>query len=184
MLETDRLTQDDVRQIVREEIQRAFKKDPAARKLSMVASKGTLDWAYPPLILATAGAAANMETAIFFTFYGLNIIHKDFEKKLLVAPTGNPAMPMPVPMPDVITGMPGMKTFATGMMKSMFKKKGVATIKELLDVAVEMEVRLIACQMTMDVFGFEESDFIDGVEFGGAAAFLSDARKSHVTLFI
>ncbi|MBT8462405.1 MAG: DsrE/DsrF/DrsH-like family protein, partial [Gemmatimonadetes bacterium] len=96
----------------------------------------------------------------------------------------NPAMPMPVPMPDVLTGMPGMKTMATGMMKSMFKKKGVATIKELLDVAVELEVRLIACQMTMDVFGFEESDFIDGVEFGGAAAFLSDARKSHVTLFI
>jgi peroxiredoxin family protein len=184
MLETDRLTEDAVRQLVREEIQRAFKKDPARKNLSMVASKGTLDWAYPPLILATAGAAANMDAAIFFTFYGLNIIHKDFEKKLLVAPTGNPAMPMPVPMPDVITGMPGMKAFATGMMKSMFSKKGVATIKELLDVAVELEVRLIACQMTMDVFGYEESDFLDGVEFGGAAAFLSDARKSHVTLFI
>ena len=184
MLETDKLTEDAVRQIVREEIKRAFKKDPAQRKLSMVASKGTLDWAYPPLILATAGAAANMEAAIFFTFYGLNVIHKDFEKKLLVAPTGNPAMPMPVQMPDVLTGMPGMKTMATSMMKSMFSKKGVATIKELLDVAMELEVRLIACQMTMDVFGFEESDFLDGVEFGGAAAFLSDARKSHVTLFI
>jgi peroxiredoxin family protein len=184
MQEIDRITEDDVRQIVREEIKRAFKKDPAARKLSMVASKGTLDWAYPPLILATAGAAAGMDAAIFFTFYGLNVIHKDFEKKLLVAPTGNPAMPMPVPMPDVITGMPGMKTFATGMMKSMFNKKGVATIKELLDVAIESEVRLIACQMTMDVFGYEESDFLPGVEFGGAAAFLSDARKSHVTLFI
>ena len=184
MLETEGITQDQVREIVREEIRRAFKKDPAMKKLSMVASKGTLDWAYPPLILATAGAAANMDAAIFFTFYGLNIIHKDFEKKLLVAPTGNPAMPMPVPMPDVITGMPGMKAFATGMMKSMFSKKGVATIKELLDVAMEMEVRLIACQMTMDVFGYEESDFLDGVEFGGAAAFLSDARKSHVTLFI
>ena len=87
-------------------------------------------------------------------------------------------------MPDVLTGMPGMKTMATSMMKSMFSKKGVATIKELLDVAMEMEVRLIACQMTMDVFGYEEKDFLDGVEFGGAAAFLSDARKSHVTLFI
>ena len=73
---------------------------------------------------------------------------------------------------------------ATGMMKGMFSKKGVATIKELIDVAIESEVKLIACQMTMDVFGYEESDFLDGVEFGGAAAFLSDARKSHVTLFI
>jgi peroxiredoxin family protein len=184
MLETERLTEDGVRQIVREEIQRAFKKDKATRRVALISSKGTLDWAYPPLILATAAAAANLETAIFFTFYGLNVIDRDFEKKLLVAPTGNPAMPMPVPMPDVLTGMPGMKTMATSMMKSMFSKKGVATIKELLDVAVESEVRLIACQMTMDVFGYEESDFIEGVEFGGAAAFLSDARKSHVTLFI
>jgi peroxiredoxin family protein len=184
MLETDKLTEDLVRQVVREEIEKAFKKDKAARRAAIIASKGTLDWAYPPLIVATAAAAASMDAAIFFTFYGLNIIHKDFEKKLKVAPTGNPAMPMPVPMPDVLTGMPGMKAVATGMMKSMFRKKGVATIKELLDVALELEVRLIACQMTMDVFGYEESDFIDGVEFGGAAAFLSDARKSHVTLFI
>jgi peroxiredoxin family protein len=80
--------------------------------------------------------------------------------------------------------MPGMQTIATGMMKSRFRKKGVATIRELLDVARESGVRLIACQMTMDVFGYEQSDFLDGVEFGGAAAFLSEARKSHVTLFI
>ena len=184
MLETDRITEDAVRRIVREEMERAFKKDKATRRVALISSKGTLDWAYPPLILATAAAAANMDAAIFFTFYGLNVIHTDFEKKLLVAPTGNPAMPMPVPMPDVLTGMPGMKTMATSMMKSMFSKKGVATIKELLEVAVELEVRLIACQMTMDVFGYGENDFIDGVEFGGAAAFLSDARKSHVTLFI
>ena len=175
---------DTVRQIVREEIQAALKKDPAARKACFIASKGTLDWAYPPLILSTAAAAANMDASIFFTFYGLNVIRKDFETRLRVSPVANPAMPMPVPMPDIVTALPGMTSVATAMMKSMFRKKGVATIRELLDAARESGVRLIACQMTMDVFGYQREDFIDGVEFGGAAAFLSEARKAHVTLFI
>lgn len=175
---------DAIRQIVREEIQLAMKKDPAARKACFIASKGTLDWAYPPLILATAAAAAGLESAIFFTFYGLNIIRKDFDARLRVSPVANPAMPMPVHMPDIVTALPGMTSIATRMMKSMFRKKGVASIRELLDVARESEVRLIACQMTMDVFGYRQEDFLDGVEFGGAAAFLSEARKAHVTLFI
>lgn len=178
MLETQ------VRAIVREEIERAFQKDKAARRACIIASKGTLDWAYPPLILSTAAAAAGMETAVFFTFYGLNIVRQDFEKRLVVSPVGNPAMPMPIPMPDLFTAMPGMQTVATAMMKSRFAKKGVATIRELLDVARETGVRLIACQMTMDVFGYRQNEFLDGVEFGGAAAFLSEARKSHVTLFV
>ena len=181
---TTALDLDVIRQIVREEIQLALKKDPAARKACFIASKGTLDWAYPPLILSTAAAAANMNATVFFTFYGLNIILKDFEARLRVSPVANPAMPMPVPMPDIVTSMPGMRWMATGMMKSMFKRKGVATIRELLDVARESGVRLIACQMTMDVFGYKQEDFIDGVEFGGAAAFLSEARKAHVTLFV
>ncbi len=189
MLETESttpepLTAESIREIVREEIARAMKKDPAAKKAAIIASKGTLDWAYPPFILATAAAAAGMETSVFFTFYGLGLIVKDFEKRLRVSPIGNPAMPMPVPMPNLVTALPGMQAVATGMMKSMFRKKHVATIGELVDSARELGVRLIACQMTMDVFGYEQSDFIEGVEFAGAAAFLSEARKAHVTLFI
>ena len=175
---------DTVRQIVREEIQLAMKKDPAARKACIIASKGTLDFAYPPLILATAAAAANIQTSVFFTFYGLNNIRKDFEKMLKVTPVANPGMPMPVPMPELLTAMPGMQWMATSMMKSMFRKKGVATIGELLDAARQCGVRLIACQMTMDVFGYRQEDFLDGVVFGGAAAFLSEARKAHITLFV
>ena len=178
------VTEEDVRRIVREEVEAAFKKDPGTRKCSLIASKGTLDWAYPPLILANAAAATGMDTAVFFTFYGLNIITKDFDKTVKVGTTGNPAMPMPIPMADVVSGMPGMKAMATSMMRSKFKKKGVASIRELLDLAREMDVRLIACRMTMDVFDYDEADFIDGVEFGGAAAFISDARRSHVTLFV
>ena len=183
MIDVD-LNEDTIRRIVREEIEAAFKKDPAAKKAAFIASKGTLDWAYPPLILASAAAAAGMETAIFYTFYGLNVVHKDFEARLKVSPVANPGMPMPVPMPDLVNALPGMQGMATMMMKSMFKKKNVASIRELLDVARESGVRLIACQMTMDVFGFTQDDFIPGVEFGGAAAFLSYARRAHVTLFV
>ncbi|MBO0690511.1 MAG: DsrE/DsrF/DrsH-like family protein [Candidatus Dormibacteraeota bacterium] len=178
------VTEETVRQIVREEVDRAFRKDPAAKKACIIASKGSLDWAYPPLILGSAAAAAGMDAAVFFTFYGLNIIHKDFKKRLKVNPVGNPAMPMPVPMADTFTSMPGMKDMATAMMKSKFRKKGVVEIEELLDVCRASGVRLIACAMTIEVFGFTESDFLDGVEFGGAGAFMSEARRSHVTLFI
>jgi len=178
------LSEESIRRIVREEIEAAFKKDPATKKAAIIASKGTLDWAYPPLILSSAAAAAGMEASVFFTFYGLNIVHRDFEARLKVSPVANPGMPMPVSMPDVINALPGMQGLATMMMKSMFKKKNVAPIRELLDVALESGVRLLACQMTMDVFGFTKDDFIQGVEFGGAAAFLSQARRGHVTLFI
>lgn len=174
------LTEEDVRRIVRAELQG----DKAARTAAIIASKGTLDWAYPPLILATTAAASGMDASVFFTFYGLNVIHKDFERLLKVSPLGNPAMPMPVTMPNAVLGLPGMGPMATSMMKAKFRSKNVAGIRELLDSAQELGVRLIACQMTMDVFGYEQDDFVDGVEFAGAAAFLAEARNAHVTLFI
>jgi peroxiredoxin family protein len=173
-----------IRRIVREEIERALAKDPGTKNAAIIASKGTLDWAYPPLILGTSAAAAGMDTSIFFTFYGLNIIHKDFDSRLRVSPIANPGMPSPVPMPELLNSMPGMQGMATSMMKSKFRKKNVATIRELLEVAQETGVKLIACQMTMDVFGLDENSFIPGVTFGGAAAFLSRARRAHLTLFI
>ena len=178
------LTEEYVRQIVRSEIERAGARDPGRKTATIIASKGTLDWAYPPLILATTAAASGMETSVFFTFYGLCIIHKDFEKLLKVSPLGNPAMPMPVTMPNFVLGLPGMGPVATKMMKAKFKGKNVTTISELLDTARELGVRLIACQMTMDVFGYKAEDFIEGVEFAGAAAFLAEARKAHLTLFV
>lgn len=183
-VEAGTLAEDDVRRIVREEIALAMRRDPAKKRAAIIASKGTLDWAYPPLILANAAAAAGMETGVFFTFYGLNIIHRDFERRIKVGPVGNPAMPMPVPMPQLVTAMPGMVPMATWMMKSKFKRKGVASIRQLLDAARESGVRLIACQMTMEVFGFDSDEFIEGVEFAGAGAFMSEARQAHVTLFI
>ncbi len=178
------LTESEVRSIVRDEVGRALKNDPAAKKICLIASKGSLDWAYPPLILGSAAAAAGMEVSIFFTFYGLNILRRDFTKSVRVSPVGNPAMPMPIPMADTFTSLPGMKAFATTMMKARFKRSGVATIGELITVCRELGVRMVACSLTMAAFGLKERDFIDGVEFGGAGAYLSEARRAHITLFI
>lgn len=178
------LAEEDVRRIVREELEQAQKRDTATKKAAIIASKGTLDFAYPPLILATTAAASGMETHVFFTFYGLNIIHKDFERKLKVSPIGNPALPTPVPIPNLVHAIPGMGPLSTKMMKEKFSDKNVAAIRELIESARELDIHLIACQMTMEVFGYPKEDFLEGVEFGGAAAFLSEARRAHVTLFV
>jgi peroxiredoxin family protein len=177
------LTEADVRRVVRSELSRDPLSYPGANAAAIIASQGTLDGAYPPLILATTAAASGMAASVFFTFYGLNIIHKDFRRLLKVSPLGNPAMPMPVPLPNLLLGLPGMGPLATRLMKSKFHAKHVATIAELIESARDLDVRLIACQMTMDVFGYSPEDFIEGVEFAGAAAFLASARAAHVTLF-
>ncbi|NMC78734.1 MAG: peroxiredoxin family protein [Chloroflexi bacterium] len=151
-----------------------------SQRLAIIALHGTLDEAYPPLILATAALAMDMEAAIFFTFYGLEILKKGNADKLQVAPIANPAMPMPVP--NIIGMLPGMTAMATGMMNSWMKKSNVAKLSELLEAALEGGVRLIACQMSMDVMGIKKEDLIDGVEIGGAATFLSYASENAITL--
>ena len=179
----DELTREHIEQIVSKRVDEAMKKDPAKRKVAIIASKGTLDMAYPPLILATAAAALDMEVELFFTFYGLNIIKKGEADKLQVAPIANPAMP--VPMPNIIGMLPGMTPAATWMMKNLyFGKHHVATIGELLEQCKELGVKLIACQMTMDVLGFKREELLDEVEVAGAATFLAFAREAHTTLFI
>ncbi len=155
-----------------------------SKKMTIIASKGSLDMAYPPLILATTAAAMDVDVTIFFTFYGLEIVKKENAEKLRVSPLGNPAMPMPLPIPSLVSSLPGMEAMATAMMKSMFRKHGVATINQLIELAKESGVKLIACQMTMDVMGYKQSDIIDGVEFGGAATWLDQAADSQINLFI
>lgn len=168
---------------VSEQITAAMKKDPAKNKVAIIASKGTLDMAYPPLILASAAAAMGEDVEIFFTFYGLNIVKKGGAQHLQVAPIANPAMP--VPMPNILGMLPGMTPMATWMMKSQFfGKHNVAPIEVLLQECVDLGVKLIACQMTMDVMGIRAEDLIAGVEIGGAATFINFANQAHTTLFI
>lgn len=152
------------------------------KKLAIIATKGTLDWAYPPFILASTAAALGYETEIFFTFYGLKMLEKKLN--LQVTSLGNPGMPMPMPMPVLIQALPGMQSMMTVMMKKKMKSKGVASLEDLRDLCQEAEVKMIACQMTVDLFEFNTSDFIDGIEFGGAATFFEFAGEADITMYI
>ena len=156
------------------------------KKLAIIATKGTLDWGYPPFILASTAAALGYEVQIFFTFYGLQLLKKKMNVK--VSPLGNPGMPMPMGMdkwfPVIGTAIPGMESMMTMMMKNKMKSKGVASLEDLRELCVEAEVKIIACQMTVDLFDMSPAEFIDGIEYGGAATFFDFAGESDITLFI
>ena len=152
------------------------------KKLAIIATKGTLDWAYPPFILGSTAAALGYEVEIFFTFYGLQLLKKKLN--LQVTSLGNPGMPMPMPMPVLLQALPGMQAMMTTMMKAKMKSKGVASLEELRELCQEAEIRFIACQMTVDLFEFNPNEFIDGVEFGGAAMMFEFAGDADITLFM
>ena len=163
-------------------------------KLTIIATKGSFDWGYPPFILASTAAALGKDVSIFFTFYGLKLLLKD-SASLRVTPIGNPAMPMKMPMgpdwfqeidwapivPNVVWQLPGIDSFATSMMKKTCAKHGVAPLEELRDLCQEAEVKFLACQMTVDLFGFDKKEFIDGVEFVGAATYFEESSDSTTT---
>lgn len=152
------------------------------KKMAIIATKGTLDWAYPPFILASTAAALGYEVQIFWTFYGLQCLKK--EPNLQVTSLGNPGMPMPMPMPVIIQALPGMQSMMTAMMKQKMKAKGVASVEELRELCIEADVKMVACQMTVDLFEMDPKEFIDGVEFGGAATFFEFAGDADITLYI
>ena len=165
--------------------------------MTIIATKGTLDWAYPPFILSSTAAALGWDVSIFFTFYGLQLLKKDISD-LKISPLGNPGMPMKMPFgPDwfkginwnipnlVQAGVPGFESFASTLMRQTMKNKGVADIAELRSLCLEAGVNMLGCQMTVDLFGFSRDDFIPEVkEYCGAASFLPMARDSDVTLFV
>lgn len=155
--------------------------------MTIIVTKGSLDWAYPPFILGTTAAAMGHDVTMFFTFYGLALLKKKLS--LQVTPLGNAAMEMPMMgahmvMPNLVAAIPGVDAMASKMMKNLIKKKGVASIEELRDLAVEAEVRMIGCQMTLDLFEYKREDMLDSIEIGGAATYIEVASKSHINLFI
>ncbi len=166
------------------------------KSMSIVVTKGTLDWAYPPFILASSAAALGWNVELFFTFYGLSLLKNKLD--LQVSPLGNPAMPMKMPVgPEwlrdinwkipntIMSNVPGFEKMATTMMKKTVSNKGVASIEELRQLCLEADVKMVACQMTVDLFGYSRDDFIPEVtDWVGAASFLPVASESDVTLFI
>jgi peroxiredoxin family protein len=163
-----------------------LKKEKESRRKRMaiaVVSKGTIETAYAALILATTAAALEMEVGVYFSFFGLNILKKGNQDSLKVVPLGNPAMP--VVMPNIVSVLPGMTALATLMMKREIKKKKIATIPELMQIAIEPGVKLWPCQMAMDMFNLKKEDLIDGLpDPVGAATFLEYAGDADITLFI
>lgn len=158
-----------------------------AKAMSIIVTKGTLDWAYPPFILATTAAAMGLNVTMFFTFYGLGLLKKDMNLK--VTTLGNSAMEMPMmgghmAMPNIMAALPGAPALTTAMMKNLIKKKGVASVEELREMAIESDVNMIACQMTLDLFEYKREDLIDGVAIGGAASWVEVATKSEINLYI
>ena len=185
-------------ELLPQKIEEALRRREEARtpSLAIIASRGTLDWAYPPFILGSTAAALGWEVSIFFTFYGLNLLKKDVSD-LKVSPLGNPGMPMKMPfgpewfrgldwnIPNLIqAGVPGFETLATALMQQTIKNKGVASIGELRGLAQEAGVKFTACQMTVDLFGFSREDFITGLADAGAATFLPFAQTADVSLFV
>jgi peroxiredoxin family protein len=197
-LDTKNLNAEMLNQWFDERLDQKLKEREAARtpQLSLIATKGTMDMAYPPFILASTAAALGWNVSCFFTFYGLNLLKKDLD--LEISPLGNPAMPMKMPFgPDWFKNMewnipnalssniPGFEKFATSMMSKTLKNKGVASIQELRELSIEADVKLVACQMTVDLFGYKKDEFIDEVsDWVGAASFLPEAQNSDICLFI
>ena len=161
----------------------AMSEEPGVKRMAIIATKGTLDWVYPPMILASTAAALDYEVQVFCTFYGLQLLRKDLSG-IKISPLGNPAMPMPIPMPVFVQALPGVEAMATAMMKKTMRDKGVASVSELRDVCIESDVKFIACQMTVDLFEFDKSEFIDNVEYGGAAMFFGFAGETDICLFV
>jgi len=163
--------------------------------VTLMVTRGTLDWAYPPFIIGSTAKALGWDVTLFFTFYGLGLLKRRLDLK--ISALGNPAMPMKMPfgppwfrgiewnMPNlVMAAIPGFEGFATGLMQQTLRQKGVAPIEELRQICIESEVKLMACQMTAALFGWRPEEFIPEIsEWAGAATYLGIARSADVCLY-
>ena len=155
--------------------------DDDTKKMSIISTKGTLDMAYPPLILASTAAAFGYEVTVFHTFWGLEILHEERSKNLQLSAVGNPNMPVP----NAIAALPGMDRVTTKMMESKIENNDTATIEELVETSLDMGVEFQACQMTIDLMGYDENEFYDGVTTGvGAATALQDMADADIQLLV
>jgi peroxiredoxin family protein len=152
-----------------------------SKKMVIIATKGTLDMAYPPLILASTAAAFGYDVTVFHTFWGLEILHKEHASKLKLSSVGNPNMPMP----NVVAALPGMDEVSSRMMRKRIADNDVASIEDLVELSLDSGVDLQACQMTIDLLGYDEDDFFDGVTVGvGAATAFQEMVDADIQLLV
>jgi peroxiredoxin family protein len=164
--------------------------------LSIIQTKGTLDWAYPSLILASTARTLNKDAHIFFSYYGIRCLLKD-TRSLRVSPVGNPAMPIHLPFgakslrgidwrqwtPDLLWSLPGMSRLATWGFKQHLAQNGQLPFDEMRELCLELGVKMTACQMSLELLGFQTKDLIDGIEYAGAATYLAESPQNQ-SLFI
>jgi peroxiredoxin family protein len=151
------------------------------KKMSIIATKGTLDMAYPPLILASTAAAFDYEVTVFHTFWGLDILHEEHSKNLQLSSVGNPSMSVP----NLVGAIPGMDRVTTAMMEKRIAENDTATIEELIETSLEMGVEFQACQMTIELMDYDEDEFYDGVTTGvGAATAIQDMAEADIQLLV
>jgi peroxiredoxin family protein len=150
------------------------------RKLAIICSKGSLDMAYPGLILANAARMMGIDADLFFTFWGLDIITKKNVDHLKVTPVGNPAMHMP----NILGVIPGVSSMATSMMMKEIDKLDVPPVHEFLTMIHDAGAGIYACRMAMDMMHLEKDDLVEEVdEVLGAMEFLEKAEGAQL-LFI
>jgi peroxiredoxin family protein len=137
------------------------------RKIAFICSKGNLDMAYPALIMANGAVSEGVETHIFFTFWGMDMINKATQNDLQFTMLGNTAMHMPNSdkhIPQGLGGLPGMTAYATKMLKKQIADQGVPEVPEFLKMLHDMGVQLWACKMSVDMMNLEKEDMMDEVE--------------------
>jgi peroxiredoxin family protein len=151
------------------------------KQMTIIATQGTFDMAYPPLILASTAAAFGWDVVVFHTFWGLDILHEEKSKGLQLSAVGNPNMPIP----NALAALPGMDRMATRFMERKIDENGTATIEELVELSLDQGVDLQACQMTIDLLEYDEDEFYDDVTVGvGAATALQHMAESDIQLLV
>jgi peroxiredoxin family protein len=150
-------------------------------KMAIIATKGTLDMAYPPLILASTAAAFDYEVTVFHTFWGLDILHEEHSTELKMSSVGNPNMPVP----NALGALPGMDRVTTSIMERRIDDNDTATVEDLIETSLSMGVEFQACQMTMDLLDYDEEEFYDGVTAGvGAATAVQNMAEADIQLLV
>lgn len=150
------------------------------RKLCIIASKGSLDMAYPPLILANAARMMGIEVELFFTFWGLDIITKKKMKKLNVATVGNPNMHPWFHIPTLIGALPGMSALASWMMRREIDKLDFPPVDEFVEMIIDAGANVYGCKMSMDMMKLTKEDLVDGAEVLGAMEFMEKSEGAQV----
>ena len=166
--------------------------EQATRKVAFICSKGTLDMAYPALVMGWAALGNGIDVTIFFTFWGLDMINKTRVDHLEIAPVANTSMKMTMMgvdtgnlgIPQIAGVLPGMTAFATKLMKDKMAKLDVPTVRDYLQMLVDAGAKLYACKMSVDMFQLKKEDFIEGVEGIVSAADFMDMTEGAQVIFI